>query len=262
MNDERAKALIDRQFAEGALPDEEARALRELLDGSEEARAYYDKHVRMERALEDAPLPDAQLARLEALGPPAPAAVVDQDLVGERRSRGGLFTAVGAITALAAGLALVALLDDGEHIQARGGPGDGKTAWINLFTADGKNVKPLASGDRIEKGSGLLFSYSTLRETPYRYFAIAGRDQAGSVHWFHPAFVEGVDPKSLPLERGVADKELSERVFADFAPGRLEICAIFTKTAVEVVEADQRLEREGRWPDNAKLDCRTVEVKP
>ncbi|MEQ9496547.1 MAG: hypothetical protein RIT81_06805 [Deltaproteobacteria bacterium] len=263
MNDHEARALIDRQFEQGALPPDDAQRLREHLASSPDARAYYDAHVRLERTLEGEDVPDAQLARLEALGPPAPAEVLDDELADSAPKRRAPFAlgGIGAVLAVAASVAIVALVDDGE-VRTRGGPASGAKAWINVFAASGDAVRPLTDGATVAKDSGLLFSYSALRDAPFRYFAIAARDESGRVYWFHPAFVDDVSPQSLALDVGVADRELSERVFVDWSPGRARICAIFTREALMIAEVDARLERDGRWPDGAQLDCRDVEVTP
>jgi hypothetical protein len=110
-------------------------------------------------------------------------------------------------------------------------------------------------------GEGLLFAYSNLKSSPHRHLLIAGLDAKGRAHWYHPAFSSEADrPASVPIERGVADVQLPERIHADHAAGKLTICAVFTEAPLQVIEVDRILESTGRWPEDAELDCRTVEV--
>lgn len=167
----------------------------------------------------------------------------------------------GAALALAAGLAFAFVaLQPQDDFTARSGESSGKTAWIRVFVKHGQDVSPL--GDHIRAKDGLLFAYTNLRDSDRSYLFIAGRDAKGRVHWYHPAYQSaGESPSSIAIERGAADRKLAEVVFADHAPGKLEICAVFTKTPVAVAELDKTLEAGADWPKDEPRDCHVVEVQ-
>jgi hypothetical protein len=115
----------------------------------------------------------------------------------------------------------------------------------------------------VRRGDGLLFAYSVEKAAPERFLAIYGRDAAGRVHWFHPAYEQPEDtPRSIPIKSGIADQELPEAVFVDMAAGPIEICGLFSEEALDVKVVDGWLMLDtGRWP-HARHACITATVSP
>lgn len=252
VNEVQARALLRRQFlGEDPLTPEEAEALRDFVGQHPEMRARYDRLVAIERALEGSNVPRSQLDRMLDAGPPPAAPTRLQTL-----------TPAIAVLAAAAAVALVALPRD-DGFNARGGGTKDRAAWVSVFKAssDKAPIRPL--GETMKKGDALLFSYTNAQGSPYRFLAVVGLDAQGRAHWFHPAYENEADrPKSVAIDKAVADVELGARVFVDPAPGRMRLCGVFSVEAVDVVAADRELEAKKAWPKDARLDCHDVEVKP
>lgn len=261
MNHEQAMTSIERFFEDGALPPEVWQSLRVHLRSCDACRAEYDRLARVESALSSGSwVPRARVDRMLAVGAPGGAA-------DEQGSGPGtvvrLFPRVAAplLAAAAALILFVSLPDDGkEGFRARGGARGGEGAWITPYFVDGAGRSKRLE-DELPKGSPLLFAYTALEETPYRYVAIVGLDASGRAHWYHPAYTDaGANPKSIPIEPGRADVELEEEVIAEHAAGALEICALFTEAPLSVKSVDRELEATKRWPGVGARDCHEVEV--
>lgn len=242
MNHEQARALIARRF-QADLPPLEEQALRAHLRGCPDCKAFYDRHAAAEIELEGGA---GQVDRLRQAGPRVPV-----------RSRRRVW--IGAAIAAAAALLVVFFIPRNvDQYVARGGDA-GHGAWMRVYVKAGEQMGP---AEVVEPGQGLLFSYSLERGAPHRFVAIAGRDAKGTVHWFHPAYEQPEDtPRSVPVEPGVADRELPDAVFVEAAPGPMEICAMFTADALDVKAVDGWLMLESGWWPNATTSCTTVTVK-
>ncbi len=241
-----ARARVDRQVAEGPLPPLEAQVLRAHLRGCDACRRYYDRAVDLEALLEGRDVPEAQVERLVALGPPPPA---------RRRLP---VVPIGLAVAAAAAVTFVALRDEPPEFQARGGGGGVAASFAVFALRDGEPRRT----ETVRRGEGLLFAYTNPTGSAHRFVIIAGRDAAGRAHWFHPAFASpDDDPRSVPVEAGVADRELPEAVYVDAAPGPMQVCAVFTASPLRVRDADLALERDGSWPPGARV-CKMLTVSP
>jgi hypothetical protein len=239
-----ARALVERQFEAGPLPPLEAQALRAHLRGCAECRRHYDRAVDLESLLEGRDAPRAQVERLVALGPP---------VVSKRRRA---FWIAGAMAAAAALAVVLWPRAEAPDLQARGG---GPTAGGSFAMYVLRDGVPRPTGETVRVGDRLLFAYTNLSGSPNRFLVIAGRDAAGHVHWFHPAYAAGSDPESIPVGTGVADRELPEAVYVDATPGPMQVCAVFTPEPLRVRDVDAALEAGGDWPAGTRA-CRTVEV--
>ncbi len=254
MDHERADALMREQFSTGPLAPHQHQALRIHLRQCDACRARYDQLARIETSLEGGdPAPAAVVDRMLAAGPPPPA---EAETEAPRRR----FLVLAPLLAAAAAMLLFFVPPTHDEIGIRGGPGEGKVAWVEVFVARGDAVTRLP--DAIDGGDELLFAYTNLKQSPYRALAIAGLDAAGHAHWYHPAYTSVAEaPVSLAVTPGRADVELATRVRARHAPGPLRICAMFTTRPQQIKQVDAALEGEGRWPADAHLDCYDVEVR-
>lgn len=252
MKHDEARALIEAQHKGAALDAEQSSTLFAHLGGCAKCRAFYDRCAQLEAALEGTELPtQAMRERLLARGAPAPrapASILRWPLIG-----------AGALAAVAA-VALLAVPGPAEapEFGVRGGPG-ASSPWITIYRLEDGEITPLEGP--VSRGEPLLFAYSSKGED--HNLMIVGLDARGRAHWYHPAYTdEDQDPVSLPIEAGVTERALPERVYVEPAPGALELCAIFTAGPLKVKAVDEALEGAGRWPEDARLDCHRVEVLP
>jgi len=257
----RGRELLRRQFVDGRLDPEADRELQALLRASAELRAEYARWVELERTIEGRDVSQAQIERLLARGAPAPQSDDSSSAPpAPSRLRGAGVAAVLFVAAAAAVLLTVSPPSPGPTARSGGGA-SGRLAWITVFQAGAEDA-PLRRVDEAARADApFAFAYSNLADSPYRYLAIAGRDAAGGVRWFHPAYTDASQrPQSVTIEAGVADVELKELVGFDLPPGRLEVCALFSTTPLDVHSLDARLESGAPWPTTAGLDCHTLRV--
>ena len=255
MKHEEARALIDQQFEAGPLEPPQMRELRAHLRECSDCKAHYDRSVRVEEALEGArPAVHGQVARMVKEGP---------DL--RAKATPSLFRfqwiPIATSLALAAGLALFFLKP--RDLAPRGGSVKGKHAWFRAFYVHNERVKPVEG--RLPAPDGLLFAYSNVSESPFRYMVIVGLDAAGRAHWYHPAYERPEDqPTSVKIQAGGPEKELAERIYTEHAQGPLQICAIFTKMPLAVRDLDQKIESTRAFPkvEHGEIDCIQTKVVP
>lgn len=267
----RGEELLRRQFEQGSLSPPEDVELQALLRASPELRSRYAKWVELERSLEGREVPRAQVERMLARGVPAardPAR--PSNVVRIRRT-----WAMGGLTAAAAAAAVVvfAVSRPDPQIGVRGpSRPQSRPAWISVFqpmlpdspqaNAGAEMVallRPVAEEAQADRP--FAFAYTNLASSPYTHLAIVGRDAAGRVHWFHPAYTDPDNPPRSPaIDSGRVDVELAELVYVNVAPGPIEICGLFTETPLDVGAWDARLEAGESWPEPEGADCRTVQV--
>ena len=248
-----ARRLIERQVELGtALGQREAQALRAHLRRCEACRHHYDRAVALERALEGgSTTPKTQADRVVVLGPPKPAAPIGWAPV--------LVAAAAATVLWLHPWAPKRVAEPPPEALARGGTAEGRRAWVALYTRRGDVVQP-ADG-RLRPGDGILVAYTTLKDSPARHIAVAARSlPPGPVRWLHPAYEAGQRPQSVPIEVGVADRELPAVVYLDGLTPPLEVCAMFTDEPLQIPEIDAVLEQGGPWPAGA--DCHRLEAAP
>jgi hypothetical protein len=256
MEHERARELLTRQFTEGALARAMQRDLRDHVRACAGCKAEYDRLFQVERALEGGvAVPRASIERLLVELPAQRRGAI------RRRPHWSVRRFVASIAACAALLVAALIMNpsrqpaEWSEWAARGGT---KRAWISIFVMRGDEVTAL--GSTLESDDTLLFAYTNLEDSGARHLAIAGRDAAGHVHWYHPSYRSGEDrPRSIAIEES-AGRELAEAVRSEHAKGKLEICALFSEEPLSIADVDRRLESGGGWPDVLR-DCREVLVR-
>jgi hypothetical protein len=178
--------------------------------------------------------------------------------------------------ALAAALALMLVLPRSalDPPVARGSlAGDGPEALARrlgvLVSSEGRWLEP---GARFVAEEGLRFRVAN-RSHSERFLLLFGVDRAGTVHWFHPAYLSARDdPSSIPVPATPEVRDLAEVVAPDgAAEGRFVIVALFTEQPVRVKEVEALLSNrptvapgavlERRWP-KARVQQLEVEVAP
>ena len=109
---------------------------------------------------------------------------------------------------------------------------------------------------QIRQGNGLLFSYTNLGA--FDYLMVAGRSSNGDVYWYFP------NPdvaSSIPVRRGVVERELPELIHHDLPVGSLQIWGIYSKSPVTIEEAQRALRADEADPSWA-LQIHKLEVIP
>jgi hypothetical protein len=261
-------ADIERHFSGASSPDEDRRMWKHVT-ACARCRAEYRTHSMLEE-LEPG---GADRAR-ERLGRGVFAAEAPQ----AQRKR--LFAGAG-LTAAFACFALVVMMRRPEirdGFQERGGLGSIEaplpTLAIYRVPRDAGNPERLAVGEAHRAGSlmhageSLAFAYLNPGELNEGYLMVFGRDAAGHVYWFWPAWNDASqDPASLPVQAtpsGAAPVELTEAVRHPLSAGPLTIVGLFTPQALHVrqVEAAVANGLEGLQAFPGHVWTETLEVTP
>jgi len=99
--------------------------------------------------------------------------------------------------------------------------------------------RPERLGETLARGDGLLFSYTNLGRQPFANLMIFAVDSAGKVHWFHPGYEhEGMNPRSIGIEKGAAEVPLAELIQDQFPSGPLVMHALFSNQSLQVLEVE------------------------
>jgi hypothetical protein len=108
--------------------------------------------------------------------------------------------------------------------------------WVALKAYRlGESGQATSLGNRMKVNDFLLFAYTNIGQQPKKYMMIFALDSLGSVHWFHPAYINSKsDPLSMSIYGNVADVELPEKIRHNYAPGPLWIYALFTDEPLNV----------------------------
>ncbi len=187
--------------------------------------------------------------------------------------RGALYAGAGlaAATALWLGLRAPSVAEPSEAFRAKGGPATrGSTErWTALRVHRARDGEaPELITRPIARDGGLLFSYTNRAEAPFEYLMVFGVDARGAVYWFHPAYERlGDDPRSTPIQAGVADELLPEVVRHDLSSGTLVLRALFTRRplgvlSVEAWVAKKRAQPNLALPAEGHLQIIELEVAP
>jgi hypothetical protein len=103
------------------------------------------------------------------------------------------------------------------------------------------------AGHVVNAGEGLAFTYLNAPADPYRYLMVFGRDAAGRVFWFWPAWQSSADdPASLPIRASPEPVELGDSVRHSLTGGPLTIVALFSRQPHRVGEVEAALAGGGR----------------
>jgi hypothetical protein len=216
------------------------------------------------------------LAMLESLEPEG----------GERaraRLGRGLFVPVSRPRLVAGGLAVafacVALVVTVGRapapFQARGGVGSaamsGAALAIYRVPRDRDNPQVLAPADAqragaaFRAGESLAFSYVNPASVGACCLMVFGRDAAGHVCWFWPAWNDAAeDPASLPISESATPVELTEAVRHPLQPGALTIVGLFTPRPLHVREVEAAVAKglDGLQAFEGHVWTETLEVMP
>lgn len=254
MRHERAKVLIEKQFEAGPLPSGDWEDLRHHLRECDDCRAVYDRHGELEAGLGGGRvLNAARRERMEAyqLGNAKVAEVVPLF---------GRWQTWTPLLAIAAAVVLYVSIPAEPELVARGSGGASVSFVKAFYETETKEAVELK--DKLPKAAPLLFTYTNGAKSEYRWVAIAGLDASGRAHWYYPEYATASQPEvlSVRIAQGVADAPMPDRVFAEHAKGKLEICALFSKEPLDVKTVDVALEKTGRWPSEVERSCLSTVV--
>jgi hypothetical protein len=161
----------------------------------------------------------------------------------QRRPRRMLW-ASGSLLAVAAGVALAihGVSTQDSEFRAKSARSQ-RASWAGFQAYRVPRAgAPEPLGKRLGKDDGLAFSYTNLGPAPFSYLLIFARDARGELRWFEPAYEHaGSDPTSLPIAKGANRQPIPEVISQDFAPGPLEIHAVFSPRPVRVLDVEKRL---------------------
>jgi hypothetical protein len=115
-------------------------------------------------------------------------------------------------------------------------------------------------GAEMRVSDGLLFSYTNIGPTPFRYLMIFGLDASGEVRWFYPTYDQaGTNPKSIAIEAR-ANVPLPDVVAHDYAAGPLVIHALFTREPLSVSEVEGWLTNKPNGLEQSPMEDASLQV--
>jgi hypothetical protein len=182
-------------------------------------------------------------------------------------------------TGLATAFACVALVFSVSRtptpFRARGGQGvlqaPGPSLAIYRVPRDQDNPQLPAIGDTqragnlMHAGESLAFSYVNPAGLGTCCLMVLGRDAAGHVYWFWPAWDNAADdPSSLPVSESAQPVELREAVRHPLQPGELTIVGLFTPRPLHVREVEEAVAKGlgGLQAFEGHVWTETLEVSP
>jgi hypothetical protein len=188
-----------------------------------------------------------------------------------------LFVSAGLVTACAC-MALVFSLGraHGPEFAARGsihGADEPQLPSLGIYRVprdhDNAVVPAVAetqrAGSVVHAGESLAFTYVNPASIGAGYVMIFGRDTAGRVFWFWPAWNDASqDPASLPISSSASPVELTEAVRQSLQPGPLTIVGLFTPKPLHVREVEAAIANglEGLQAFPGHVWTETLEVSP
>lgn len=178
---------------------------------------------------------------------------------------------------LSLGVACLALLvtvgRTPSPFRARGGAeaASGPALAIYRVPRDQEHPEALAvsdtqrAGATVRAGESLAFSYVSPASVGASHLMVFGRDPAGHVYWFWPAWNDASqDPASLPIAEGTTPVELREAVRHPLQPGALTIVGLFTPEPLHVREVEAAVAKglDGLQAFKGHVWTETLEVTP
>lgn len=131
-----------------------------------------------------------------------------------------------------------------ETVAARGDAHSASRATVQAFVGHGVAgaAPPLLDGATLRPGDGIVVRYSN-PAAEQGYLMVFGLDERGTVHWLHPAYLDGsTNPRSLPLAVGAEQQVLPEVAEPeDAAAGPLRVYALISRSALDVKGVERRL---------------------
>jgi predicted anti-sigma-YlaC factor YlaD len=157
--------------------------------------------------------------------------------------------------------------------RARGGASAASGAALAIYRVprDQQNPEALAVGDTqragttVRAGESLAFSYVSPPSVGACCLMVFGRDAAGRVYWFWPAWNDASeDPVSVPISEGNTPVELREAVRHPMQAGPLTIVGLFTPKPLHVREVEGAVAKglEGLQAFEGHVWTETLEVTP
>lgn len=224
--------LVDQHFA-GTIAPANERELRAHLGACASCRLRYERFLLLARF--DHRIRSAEDRLAHGLG-----------LRAHRRARSSpMVVALG----LAAALAIVLLQrPDPPAYLARGGVvvESGQALYVYRI-APGGAPQPVVSGV-IGPRDELAFAYRN--RAGWSRLLVYAVDRAGRVYWYHPGWLDATtSPVAVQIEPGPERHELPEAIAQPLPHGELEIHAIFTDDAADVLA----IERGGRPAQHEEL---------
>jgi len=213
----RYRRLIDAHFACRSSPAEE-QVLRRHLVTCGRCRAYYDRHLSLERI--DAGQRHSMSDRLASgLGLSR----------GPRLSRRPWSIAVATAALAACALLLVTGGRRPSNPQARGArPGSQLLAYE---LARGRAPRPVGADLRTD--SGLAFAYANIGHKQRLMIFAVDVDDGRRVYWYHPAWTRSAEnPIALAIEGDEALHEIPQAVTHHFAGRRVQLFGVFLDHAL------------------------------
>jgi hypothetical protein len=186
------------------------------------------------------------------------------------------FVAAGFVTACAC-LVLVFSVNRTRpsEFAARGGEhfGEAPMPSLGIYRVPHERENPAVptagdtqrAGNVVHTGESLAFTYVNPPSVGATHLMIFGRDAAGRVYWFWPAWTDGSqDPESLPIPANGAPIELPEAVRHSLQPGPLTIVGLFTPKPLHVHEVEAAIAKslDGLQAFPGHVWTETVEVAP
>jgi hypothetical protein len=121
------------------------------------------------------------------------------------------------------------------------------------------------AGTTVRAGESLAFSYVSPPSVGACCLMVFGRDPAGRVYWFWPAWNDASqDPASVPISESTAPIELREAVRHPLQVGSLTIVGLFTPRPLHVSEVEAAVAKglDGLQSFEGHVWTETLEVTP
>ncbi|MFZ5438550.1 MAG: hypothetical protein ACOZQL_01010 [Myxococcota bacterium] len=136
-----------------------------------------------------------------------------------------------------------------DEFRPRGGTVE-ENRWAGLEVYRVVGGRSVRAGGSIAPTDGLAFAYRNGGEHPWPFLMVFAVDARGRTYWFHPAWTEPAEaPRSIAIVPSTAAVELREVVFHDFAPGPLEVHALFSRQPLTVLAVERGLADLEKLPD-------------
>jgi hypothetical protein len=139
-------------------------------------------------------------------------------------------------------------------------PGAGEKSAVRASIDDIQRA-----GSLVHSGESLAFSYVNPTEADSCCLMVFGRDAAGHVFWFWPAWENAADdPASVPISTSPQPVELGEAVRHPLQQGPLTVVGLFTPKPLHVHQVEAAIANglEGLQAFEGRVWTQTLEVSP
>jgi hypothetical protein len=245
----RYQRLIDAHFAGRPSPAGEQDLRRHLVTCGP-CRAYYDRHLLLERVDRNGALPMSErLGRGLGLSYVSPRAWYPWPLLG-----------AGALAACV--LLLFLGLHGTKDWQARGGKPGSQLLVYEL----GQGKAPQPVGPVLRRDSSLAFAYANIAHKQRLMVFAVDVDDSRRVYWYHPAWDSAADnPTALPIAGDDAVHEIPQAIAHRFGGRHVQLFGVFMDRPLSTREmeafvadaptdAERRLQLHVSGADVTRLD--------